>query len=1548
MSHIDKDSRDQRSPGAGHLRKNRSTLTGPPRVGASDAPPPARHGRSHSFFSFSSKKSAQEQAQQAMETVQQPAPVATEPNDSQTPTLSKRPSLDDGSGLNTSPIIQREIKSVVDLALAHSHKIYFAGPLVRRIERLPDGNKPGKDDGWIDVWAQLGGTTLSVWDMKAIEEASKRGEEVPPSYINITDSFVQVLGALTSPATPTSPAKRYTNVITINTAGSNLIFFACPSSAALVSWASAIRLASWEKSRLEEIYTGHLLRMSLSDGGPWREPATTLVKGRLEGEVKVRIAGHTDWKPMWMILQMQPDTSANDNRPVSPVVSVKSKNRMSTLFTRSNSTASIAAPAGPLVPVISFYQSQKLKDRKKPVLSMRYISQAFAVYPERPEVIQRSTLIKLEGILGEELSGPMKGKESWLMIMPETQQPYPVLELIKWLIAIHDLFGLYGRRQQYVWDPLQPVSMWFAYPVGPQRGQLFLDRETAERLDPRDDRTSAIRKELRELLVAKLFGSEPAAAQGGRPTLSPLNTPGSQQNTSSPPLSPNREQSNGVHQLPPLNFDSHPPTRVPEEQGRASPTPILLRPGGLSPHSPQVPQPPLYQSPSQQQQQPRMSQEYQRPAGHTRSESVGLTGVPEERSNVSPNQGQQSPQSSNGRPQAPVRQASGSITETAGRQLSRDSFERPQLSSPLTTSSQPKSPLAAESLGSAISRPELKPSETSYMTAQAITSGPQTPESTSPPRNIYSSPLSGSTSPSIAPVMDSHRSPSPPFHQRSRSPPTSPFAQQRPGIMASPTRSVTSPLSKSSFSPSRNQVSQRAPSPPSKEESEEDLPAQSDLPPPRLVSPHQIDRGTSDVSDLANEASVLFLLQQQQEAIAQQPQQEQLATWHSDSESDGPEENPPPRRASPGPASRLPPAASSSYSNQPESAYGISSRIGVGRRPSGARAKPAPTTHRHAQEASSGDNLSSSIQSIPTPTSTAMPILEEPSLLPYDDNADALAALSFLDRNEEPPPQPAPKAPSASQRQDDRDEDRDEESQSSANGGPQYRSSFAPSRQAAERKAKALAQQEATYAATHLPGKPKGVNRTQNQRKPRGAWAESSEEEEEEEEEEDDDDASDEEKKPQQQQPPQPQVKQPQPLHAHDPRASVYPSAQPGAQGPVFDVYGQRVGRTLPQPPSRGESHESRVPSVHQEERYRQQPVSDEPRSQAYNAHVAARQSVWSTVLDPRPPPSQNGRDTFVRIDESDTMTKPFQPQGLLSAGLADKEDRSAKRQEELARESGASLINVPNKPPPPQSGLLGAITAHERERKREGGVGAALTERERERRLAEERQRKLDEMQRQQLDQMSQGGGYDQFGQQQGYQGYMPGFDPRMSMNPMMLNPYMAGGFPMMQFSQQQMMAAQMAAQQAYQQAMMTFSQAGGSQLGDNSPQNNGTPSHMGGGSPAGTPSPMMGMDPRMSMGMNPWMGMGMGMGGMPPMNPMAMNPMGMMDPRMSMVQQQMGQQQMGQQQMGQQSPYPQQRPDSSPQGQGRPSFQASPSPRGSSPAPQRSSNNSPRPPPA
>ena len=175
------------------------------------------HARTSSFFSFLSKQH-QEPTQDSSPNAAQPpihdrrpnnlnggpstdfdgpAPQmgqskslgpTTSPSDlhvgQQQPTAIRRSSL----GLPAPAPLHPEIRSVVQLTLAHARKVYFSGPLVKRLERQPDGQRPLKDDGWVEVWAQLGGTTLSIWDMREVEEANKQGREVPPTYFNTTDA----------------------------------------------------------------------------------------------------------------------------------------------------------------------------------------------------------------------------------------------------------------------------------------------------------------------------------------------------------------------------------------------------------------------------------------------------------------------------------------------------------------------------------------------------------------------------------------------------------------------------------------------------------------------------------------------------------------------------------------------------------------------------------------------------------------------------------------------------------------------------------------------------------------------------------------------------------------------------------------------------------------------------------------------------------------------------------------------------------------------------------------------------------------------------------------------------------------------------------------------------------------------------------------------------------------------------------------------------------------------------------------------------------------
>jgi CCR4-NOT transcriptional complex subunit CAF120 len=68
---------------------------------------------------------------------------------------------------------------------------------------------------------------------------------------------------MTSVIPGTNQEEHKENIVAVNTAGENLMVFSCPTPQSLISWATALRLASWEKARIEEIYTGHLLRLSL-------------------------------------------------------------------------------------------------------------------------------------------------------------------------------------------------------------------------------------------------------------------------------------------------------------------------------------------------------------------------------------------------------------------------------------------------------------------------------------------------------------------------------------------------------------------------------------------------------------------------------------------------------------------------------------------------------------------------------------------------------------------------------------------------------------------------------------------------------------------------------------------------------------------------------------------------------------------------------------------------------------------------------------------------------------------------------------------------------------------------------------------------------------------------------------------------------------------------------------------------------------------------------------------------------------------------------------
>jgi CCR4-NOT transcriptional complex subunit CAF120 len=204
----------QQQPEQGQLNQPKPSsillTSSPPRPSTTSS-----HTRSSSLFSFRSKPSntstrssspippnklirSQSPLSKQPPTVAQvdPSPSVSDPispspqspwqNSQRSHSLSR--SVQRSPSGSDSPPLHPEIRSVISLTVAHTQKIYYSGPLVRKLERQSDGQTPANDAGWRDVWVQLYGTKLSIWDMEEVKNASEQGKEVPPSYVNITEA----------------------------------------------------------------------------------------------------------------------------------------------------------------------------------------------------------------------------------------------------------------------------------------------------------------------------------------------------------------------------------------------------------------------------------------------------------------------------------------------------------------------------------------------------------------------------------------------------------------------------------------------------------------------------------------------------------------------------------------------------------------------------------------------------------------------------------------------------------------------------------------------------------------------------------------------------------------------------------------------------------------------------------------------------------------------------------------------------------------------------------------------------------------------------------------------------------------------------------------------------------------------------------------------------------------------------------------------------------------------------------------------------------------
>lgn len=123
--------------------------------------------------------------------------------------------------------------------------------------------------------------------------------------------------------------------------------------------------------------------------------------------------------------------SAGTNTDATRSYVTPKSNRISGLFTRER-TDDFPEPAN-----ISLYVAPRGKDKKKPLLTLITVTQAFAMYPEQPKLVSSSALIKLEGTYGgEDACANMGNREGWMLLMPDSEGAQSVSKgMLKWLIG---------------------------------------------------------------------------------------------------------------------------------------------------------------------------------------------------------------------------------------------------------------------------------------------------------------------------------------------------------------------------------------------------------------------------------------------------------------------------------------------------------------------------------------------------------------------------------------------------------------------------------------------------------------------------------------------------------------------------------------------------------------------------------------------------------------------------------------------------------------------------------------------------------------------------------------------------------------------------------------------------------------------------------------------------------------------------------------------------------------------------------------------------------
>ncbi|RAL08196.1 PH domain protein [Aspergillus homomorphus CBS 101889] len=388
-----------------------------------------------------------------------------------------------------------ELQPIFGHLNSHANKLYHEGYFLK-LNDLDIHGRPCSDRQWVECYAQLVGTALSLWDAAALDEAGEE-DDVRPTFINLADASIKMLETL---PTRNQEVQSLKNILSICSAGQNRYLLLFNSFHSLTQWTAAIRLALFEHTSLYEAYTGSIIA---GKGKALNNVKHILERNRFKHEdwARVRFGAGTPWRRCWFVI-----TPPNEKEFQKAQKSIKKSayDRTPRLVTGH----------------IKFYETKKTK-KATPIATITDAYAAYAIYPQSKPLIDQSTLVKIEGRITIH-SQTGSTSEGLVFVMPEVHPAVSGFEImLRFLMPTFDTFNLYGRPTRLLAATNHIKSIMFAFPNHRRYGYLDLLDISSLMQTPGSQNWSEAewRRQLKEATARRMAtaGSRTSSVSGSKP-----------------------------------------------------------------------------------------------------------------------------------------------------------------------------------------------------------------------------------------------------------------------------------------------------------------------------------------------------------------------------------------------------------------------------------------------------------------------------------------------------------------------------------------------------------------------------------------------------------------------------------------------------------------------------------------------------------------------------------------------------------------------------------------------------------------------------------------------------------------------------------------------------------------------------------------------------------------------------------------------------------------------------------------------------------------------